>query len=302
MTDSFLYIVSGWTVCSTRPLPYLLEAVDKAAGADIDLTFGRLDPTEGGKKYGPFHIFGPNLVEIRLPSGLHIRIADGCRLTVDVPEHCTMSEVHTYLFGPAFSVLAQQRRRPPLHASAIEVGNGALAVAGDSGAGKSTTARWLMGRGYRLLTDDQLIVDPESGLAHPSYPATKMWGDVAALLGKSTDDSMRVKAGVDKYHFDVADQFVGGALPLRAVFILRPDGGLKQPEARRLPLPEAIGALNRFVHYAEIAKRLGAQPVMFHWAAQIAGRSPVYIIRRPEEPAAIEALIDLLLSLYAEAA
>jgi hypothetical protein len=303
VAGGFLYYVSGWTVRSPRPLPYLLEAADAGADADIDLIFERFEAVAGeARKLGPFQVYGPDLVDIRLPTGLCIRIADGRRLMVDAPDHVGDSQIHTYLFGPAFAVLAQQRGQPALHSSAIEIGDGAIAVAGHSGAGKSTTVRRLMEHGHRFLTDDQLIVEPGTGIAHRSYPSTKMWADTAALLGKPIDEAAQVRPGIDKYHFAAADQFAERSMPLRAIFILAPDANIAEPDARRLPLPEAIGTLSRFVHYAEIARAMGAEPVMLRWAARIAGRVPVYLVRRPENPAKVEALIDLLLGLAAEKA
>ncbi|WP_230769612.1 HprK-related kinase A [Sphingomonas sp. Leaf4] len=59
-----------------------------------------------------------------------------------------------------------QRRYLLLHASAVERDGRALLMTGVSGAGKSTLAALLMTRGWRLMGDEFVLLDPLSGLVH----------------------------------------------------------------------------------------------------------------------------------------
>ncbi len=59
-----------------------------------------------------------------------------------------------------------ERRYLLLHASAVERDGRALVMTGVSGAGKSTLAALLMTRGWRLMGDEFVLVDPATGLAH----------------------------------------------------------------------------------------------------------------------------------------
>ncbi len=59
-----------------------------------------------------------------------------------------------------------QRRYLLLHASAVERNGRAVLMTGISGAGKSTLAALLMARGWRLMGDEFVLVDPATGLAH----------------------------------------------------------------------------------------------------------------------------------------
>lgn len=59
-----------------------------------------------------------------------------------------------------------QRRYLLLHASGVEKDGKALLMTGESGAGKSTLAALLMTRGWRLLGDEFVLIDPATGLAH----------------------------------------------------------------------------------------------------------------------------------------
>lgn len=92
------------------------------------------------------------------------------------------------LVGPALLLALALRGRFALHASALEVDRGVIALVGDSGAGKSTLARPLSGAGdfddpsrpeisARRIADDILVVtrDRQDGLeAWPWYPQLKV--------------------------------------------------------------------------------------------------------------------------------
>lgn len=296
----YAYRVSGWTVGSDRPLSFLPVSDDMTP--DILVEFGEIEPARADPVWtlGPCSVFSADLVDLRLPSGLGIRISDGRTLRVDRPAACTDVEMHTVLFGAAFTILAYQRGSPTLHASAVEIDGEAVAVAGHSGAGKSTTARALMQRGYRLLTDDQLIVEAESGLAHSSYPSTKLWAETALLLGQPVDGAERIRPDVEKFHLTAPDQFVGASLPLRAIFVLAPDRDVTEPTAHLLPVPEAIATLAGVAHCPKVSAGMGVQPLIFRWAAALAGRIPVHLVRRPTGADTVDALVDLLTELSAD--
>jgi hypothetical protein len=91
--------------------------------------------------------------------------------------------VSVWLFGPALILLLARRRIFCLHASAIRVGNGAVLVLGESGAGKSTMAR--AAGGARLCDDISPIhveqvnqpatrATTHSGYLLPQFPQLKL--------------------------------------------------------------------------------------------------------------------------------
>ncbi|QDX25907.1 hypothetical protein FPZ54_07635 [Sphingomonas suaedae] len=300
----FRYRVAGWTVQSPRALPYL-EADTDAAEADaahppIAIEFAEVEKLpDPATLVGPFAIHGPTLVDLQPPGKLRLRIGDGCRITVEGATSCSSAELHTLLFGPAFTVLAQQRDRPPLHASAVSLDGVTIAMAGHSGAGKSTLAGALMRRGGHLLSDDQLVIDPATGQAWPSYPSTKLWAASATQLDAPTDSAARVKPGFDKFHVDVTGRFVTEPRPLDALLILAPTPDLAAPEAQRLSVGEATAALARLSHYAEIATATGRAGTVLRHAASIAMRIPVYRVARSHDFAQLDQLADLALDLAA---
>jgi hypothetical protein len=59
-----------------------------------------------------------------------------------------------HLLYPVMAAVLRQRRLLVLHASSVVDKRGAVLVAGEPGAGKSTTVAGLVAKGYRLQTDD----------------------------------------------------------------------------------------------------------------------------------------------------
>lgn len=68
--------------------------------------------------------------------------------------------------GMNLQMALAQRRFLLLHASAVERNGRAVLMTGISGAGKSTLAALLMARGWRLMGDEFVLIDPATGLAH----------------------------------------------------------------------------------------------------------------------------------------
>ncbi|MDB5685850.1 MAG: HprK-related kinase [Rhizorhabdus sp.] len=60
-----------------------------------------------------------------------------------------------------------ERRFLLLHAAAVERNGQAIILTGESGSGKSTLAALLGEDGWRLLADEFVLIDPDTGLIHP---------------------------------------------------------------------------------------------------------------------------------------
>lgn len=292
------YRVAGWSVRSPRPLPYLAPD-DGVEGADpIDIHFAAFDPASAAARtMGPFTIYGPDLIDLAPTGGPRLRIRDGRSITVADTDGLSMAEIHTFLFGPAFTMLAHQRGRPPLHAGAVLSDGRTIGIAGHSGAGKSTTVHALVQRGARLLSDDQLLIDPATRLAYPAYPSAKLWAASATQLAIATQDDARVKHGFDKFHIDLGTSFLDAPRPLDLLLVLAPTPDLAAPEARRFTRGEATAVLANLTHYAEVATAAGRGGAILRHAAAIAAQVPVYRVARPTDFAQFDALIDLVLGL-----
>lgn len=178
----------------------------------------------------------PGLIVFRLLGGKYYRFsyADKTEFVVDQsgaeiwsvwPENLTLEDTATYLLGPIMGFVLLLRGLVCLHASAIAVGNEAVALLGAAGAGKSTAAAAFSARGYRILAEDVVTLDDRGDrfLVRPSYPCIRLWpASVTALYGSDTE-LPRLTPNWDKRYLDLTqrpEQFQTKPLPLAAVYHL----------------------------------------------------------------------------------
>lgn len=133
--------------------------------------------TEFYRLEGGYRLRFPDLADFEVS-------ADGAVVTCHpAPGISEATSQHLYLNQVLPLVLSKQGKLV-FHASAVEVGDGAVAFVAESGCGKSTLAASFAVSGHRFLTDDGLVV--ESGAdgfeALPSHPSIRLWEDSEAAL------------------------------------------------------------------------------------------------------------------------
>jgi len=111
----------------------------------------------------------------------------------------------TYLYGPILGFLLRLRGMVCLHASVVAIDHWAVGFVGPAGAGKSTLAAALGGRGLPVLSDDILALTESDGLfqAVPTYPRVRLWPESVSVLFGSPDALPPITAGWDKRHLDL---------------------------------------------------------------------------------------------------
>jgi hypothetical protein len=141
------------------------------------------------------------------------------------PETLTLEDAATYLVGPVIGFVLRQRGTLCLHASAIAVGDQAIALVGGPGAGKSTTAAAFASLGYGVLSDDIVaLADEGTGfVAQPGYPRLCLWPDSARALPGRPRELPRLTPNWEKQFLDLDAapyRFERSPLPLGAIYLL----------------------------------------------------------------------------------
>jgi hypothetical protein len=117
-----------------------------------------------------------------------------------------------------------------LHASAVRVGDEAVAFSGISGAGKSTTVAYLQSLGYPVLTDEYLGLNDTGRdiVALPGLSRVRVWPDSLAALQRLDPLSCNPRAtpnGRAKSTIAVTSRgaaFEASTLPLTRIYYLPP--------------------------------------------------------------------------------
>lgn len=188
----------------------------------------------------------------RQSSAYHLRfsgladfeVARDGKSIVGIPTPGNTSETIEHLcLNQVLPLALNQQGMLVFHGSAVLTGGGVVAFLAPTGHGKSTLAAAFATSGYRFLTDDSLVLEPEGGtyLAHPSHPSIRLWQDshekllpanAPAALPVSYTPKSRLLAGDALAFCDVPR-------PLAAAYLLGPGEALKTT-IRRLPASESL--------------------------------------------------------------
>lgn len=282
-------VLCGWRVRSELALPELASWPGDDRAPDLVIRTGLVPPQlDGAMVVSPLLQVTPEgqarlsidgVATYWLRSPHEIIIAP--EVAPDAPD------VRTFLFGTMFGLLIHRRGLFPLHASAVQIGDGAVAMAGISGAGKSTFAAALTRRGHKLLCDDVCVIDPHAApvpLVRPAFPRVKLWKDALDAMGIAADDLPANRMGQQKYYlrFDEAAEFEIAPVPLKAIYLLTPGRApvAGQDEIRKLPSIAAVMALHGQIYRRRSAQVWGLEPALFAAAGRIAGDVGVHHLTR----------------------
>jgi hypothetical protein len=139
----------------------------------------------------------------------------------------TNEDVTSYLVGPVMGFVLRRRSILALHASAVSIRGQAVALCGESQAGKSTTAAALALRGTPVLCEDITpLIEATGGFqVEPGYPRICLWPDAVEGLFGVRDALPRLTSNWEKFFLPLDGrnaQFEARKRPLGAVYLLAP--------------------------------------------------------------------------------
>jgi hypothetical protein len=166
--------------------------------------------------------------------------ADGRRLRCRRFEGSSDESFYVYMLGQALSYAVIKQGLEPLHATAVAIGDAAVAFLGGNGFGKSTLAAAFLDAGFRLLTDDVLVTceRPHAVFAYPGPGRLKLFPLVARRLVPA-DEGVAMNRASTKLVLPLgADRRCATAVRLRAVYTLaapRDNARRREIAIERLP-------------------------------------------------------------------
>jgi hypothetical protein len=168
---------------------------------------------------------------------------DGGRIAVRSLGTTSVEAFHAYLLGQVLSYALLKRGTDPLHGTAVVVDGAAIAFLGDCGYGKSSLAAAFLEAGHRLLTDDLLVVKPDTGgpgpvdphkggfAAYPGPPRIKLSPKIAGALLARPSRGVRMNNLTPKLVVPLASHQIQEApTPLKTVYVLAPPAKRAQTE------------------------------------------------------------------------
>jgi hypothetical protein len=204
----------------------------------------------------------------------------------------TLEDTATYLLGPVLGFVMLLRGIVCLHASAIAIGNKAIALLGPAGSGKSTTAAAFAERGYSVLAEDVVTLDDrrDQFLVRPGYPCIRLWPPAVKALYGSETHLPKLTPNWDKCYLDLTERFHEEPLPLAAIYQLG-ERHHDSPHVEALDRSEALMVLVANTYATKLMdKQMRARE--FELLTRVVGNIPVRHITPHADPARITELCD----------
>jgi len=282
--NKFKYWGYGLKIASQIEFPELLPANFTTPDVTIEVV-DELKEIEGKKNTIGDRSYTINQKEL-LFEQKHIAryLASGGNrvLMQPVPGTNEIAMVRLVLLTSVLAAILLQKRRLPIHASAILKDGKLTLIAGDSGTGKSTSLAGLINNGHTLFSDDVVAVNQDF-MTFASYPMMKLWDDTQQKLNSDlfNDKSYLIKSGVKKYGIFFHDSFITECFPISKFIIL------KKAHAGQLVSIELTGADKFSAIQAQVYRQLFIQDVelrklCFEVVSYLSNTCTVYEITRPE--------------------
>jgi hypothetical protein len=246
----------------------------------------------GGKYFVFYYSDGPRFAVDR----------KGQEIWADWPDqNYTVEDATTYLIGPVIGLVLRLRRALLLHASAVAIGDQAVALMGGPGAGKSTTAAEFARLGYAVLSDDLSALRESDGrfLVQPGYPRVNLWPDSVRSVFGAKNSLPSICPSWDK-RFVALDQsgmrFERTASPLSAIYILgKREGDLTVPKIEEMDGSAALVDLvrNTYVNYLLDTKMRQHEFIVL---SRLLATVPVRLVRPSADPARLQGLCEAIAS------
>jgi len=211
----------------------------------------------------------------------------------------TEADLATYFLGPVLGFVLRRRHITSLHASTVELFGHAVALSGDAGFGKSTTAAALALRGVPVLSEDIAPMHEDAGNFHvfPGYPRVCLWPDSVHYLLGSPDALPLLTPVWEKRYLPldgVRARFSSEPLPLGLIYLFAPRSGeAGAPQVEEMSPREALLTLVQNTYMNWLLDR-EQRAVEFDALSRLVQQVPVRRIIPHSDPGRIPALCELI--------
>ncbi|GAB3855645.1 HPr kinase/phosphatase C-terminal domain-containing protein [Nocardioides maradonensis] len=222
------------------------------------------------------------------------------RVLLSAPDPATRASADWLLYATATRALLTFRGDFNLHASLVVSPTGAaVALVGDSGAGKSTTTLQLLQRGWSLAGDDIVAVrpGPDGAIAHPVDRPIHLSDAAARAIGADPAvGRLLPSTGKRAYRLD-ADL---GPRPLAAVVVLSRQAQDGQVALRRVDGLAAVPTIALSADRYRICRLPEHRAAFLDWTVSVCRQVSIWDLRRPPVGDTVAAVVDAVEKLSSE--
>ncbi len=306
------YKLFGLVIESDIKFPQLLPAEDLSTVSESDIVVvhngdisGKVNGIlEGGavnycvgltyscfrNSYGYYIIEGTNEIIYEAKQGIRIE------------------DIQAFILGYCIAMLLLHRKTLAIHCSAVcDMGSadeGAILIAGNSGAGKSSLTRKLIEEGYKVMTDDIAAVNVLSdeygnntAIVYPAFPYQKLCRNEVEKRNMDLNELIYVDEDKDKFLVPLKDIFVDRPLKLKGMLFLNVSD-VNDVQVTRLSGLSQLMAVRQNLFLRKFYGDWQNDPQILNLSLKIAANCPVYLINRPAEGDTLSAISDQVKELF----
>lgn len=236
------------------------------------------------KRNGRRFIVTPNFFFIDIQGVARFQVNRGAEILIDPAPEAIMGDVRLYLLGSVFAALIQQRGELALHASAVMKNGRAILFAGESGAGKSTTALSFLSRPeWSLCADDVCRLTHINGETHiyPAYPSMKIWKEVADVMDIPRARLTSIDKQPGKHRMPIECVFPTDPIPVAHIFRLTQGASYTAPQA--ITGSHKLILIRQLLYRTEFLKEITSEEKIFPLLSTLLKNTPVSQVTRPNE-------------------
>lgn len=209
-------------------------------------------------------------------------VEDGGRVTLQRSPQGEDDRLSAHFITHVAAALMRSLGLVVLHANTVVMNGRGIALAGDSGSGKSTTQAALLNSGGMMVSDDVTVVRLQEGNRFevlPGFPRMNLCQDAAIMLGREVEDLPRNPLRQTKVVAPHQGRMAQNAQPLHGLYLLGVGSG-KQVQITKLSGKEKFTALLSCVYGP---MHPNEHPPQFALFSTMADKLDVYKLVRPAE-------------------
>jgi len=232
-----------------------------------------------------YKIIDTQNIFLSIPKIAKFHIKNGKNISIDAYGQLAKnwSAIELYLFGSIIGVILVQRDLFALHSNAILINNKGVLIAGDSGAGKSTTAAIFQQKGYKVLCDDIVVINNDLCI-NGEFPKIKLWDDALKKLNINESGLTPVATQLGKFHYPLTqnNKFSASQFEISAIYILSTSDSITEIKTENIKGFNRYGMLLSNTYRNELVLGLNKQEKHLDLCSLLAEKVSITAIQRPK--------------------
>jgi len=225
-------------------------------------------------------------------------IIEGKQIVIEPYVDADMDSVTVYLLGTAMGVLFIQRNRVAIHGSAVSVGQKALIITGDCGAGKTSLTTAFRKNGYGFLADDISAIAIDQGqqpFVYPAFPQQRLCTDTAQKMGYDLQILKLASMEENKYIVKLEEDFIEEKRPLTVIVEIQ-IGTSEEVVLEELRGIEKVKRIEKNIYCGPLYDDIGFTNDYYQTLLLIAKHTTFYSVSRPKSGFTVEAQLKKIIS------